>query len=184
MTPHLRTFIAVNLSQECVDYISSLQSQLKETDPDFKWVKPENCHITLKFLGDISASSIVSIIEILRGPLGSTDSFHIQTSNVGAFPSLLSPKILWLGVNDQHNKLQLLFNIVEEKLSSLGFAREVRPFTAHITLARARSLTSIPLFNAAQTESIHITVKNVSLYQSILSLQEPQYVLLHGWSLK
>ncbi|MBL8014006.1 MAG: RNA 2',3'-cyclic phosphodiesterase [Candidatus Omnitrophica bacterium] len=182
MIDQVRTFIAVDLSLDCVDYISTLQSQIKGIIPDLKWVNPDNCHITLKFLGSISADSIEHITKALQPSLESTNSFSVKTSNVSTFPSLQSPKILWLGLSDPQNKLQLLFNTVEETLYS--FPKENRPFIAHITLARGHIPTSMFFINAIQTKSVEINIRHVTFYQSILSLQEPKYVPLHRWLLK
>lgn len=183
MSSRLRTFIAINLSKEFIEYISSLQFQLQQLLPHIKWVKPDNCHITLKFLGDVPTHSIPSLIDPLHTSLDTMDSFSLQTSDVGAFPSLQTPQILWLGLNDQNKKLGLLFDTVENTLVKLGFNKESRRFAAHITLGRARS-TPPPLLSSIETKPIPILVDQITLYQSVLSSQRPQYVPLHTWSLK
>lgn len=188
MTTHLRTFIAVELPTECIEFIETLQSRLKAISPDVKWVKPSHCHITLKFLGNVPADTIPAMIGQIQTSLENVPAFCIETTTIGAFPSLQRPEVLWIGVTDEQKKLAQLAGHIETTLISLGFPPEKRAFSAHITFARTRpskkTISWAHALSLIHKQPLIITVDHVLLYQSVLSSQGPEYILLHRWSLK
>lgn len=188
MKSYLRLFIALELPNECVEFINNIQSQLQAISSDVKWVKPQNCHLTLKFLGDVPEETIAPIIPALEKSLENISSFSIETSGIGAFPSLQRPQILWLGADDHHNRLAQTANLIETTLLPFGIPNEDRTFSAHITLARFRASKKprplAGLVSSLTQKNLTIPVNQVILYRSILSAQGPDYSPIHRWSLQ
>ncbi len=103
-----------------------------------KWVKPENFHITLKFLGYVESSKIDDIKTSLRKILNTNYKETITLNGLGVFPNIDNPKVLYIDVK-KVNILYDLNSVVEEKLSFLGFEKEKKPFKPHITIKRIKS---------------------------------------------
>lgn len=103
------------------------------------WVKPENVHLTIKFLGDIEADKVDSIARLLEDAAAQSRSFDISVKGVGGFPTIDNPRVLWVGVEDDKN-LSHLYDNLENGLTALGFKKEDRPFKPHLTLGRIKFL--------------------------------------------
>jgi 2'-5' RNA ligase len=136
----LRTFIAVPLSEEVIRQLENLERQLKRTTPDraVSWVKPTHIHVTLSFLGDVLIDRIEPIKRALTVVARHVQPFEYQAGGLGAFPNATRPRVLWVGVQDPTSWLHLLQEAVAEALSNIGFERESRPFSPHLTLGRVR----------------------------------------------
>lgn len=129
----MRAFIAIKVPEN--EKIGRLIADLKKVG-GLKTVEPGKIHVTLKFLGEISekqASEIGAFLETLKG----FGSFAINVKGVGAFPDEREPRVIWAGVESE--KLPALNELVENGMSELGFARERRTYSPHITLARVKS---------------------------------------------
>lgn len=134
----IRSFIAVQLSDELKTGIGNTITIFKKTGADVKWVRQENLHITLKFLGNIDEGQI--------GPIGSRISdialkhtnFDFTLTGTGAFPDYRKARVLWIGIRD-HNHLLSVVRDLDEAMEREGFDRERRPFSPHITIGRVRS---------------------------------------------
>ncbi len=104
-----------------------------------RWIKPENFHITLKFLGYVDPEKINDIKISLKGIIDNSFEDTIQLNGLGVFPDLYSPRILYINVKDPSGLLLRLNQLVEEKMSLLGFEKEKKPFRPHITIKRIKS---------------------------------------------
>jgi RNA 2',3'-cyclic 3'-phosphodiesterase len=178
----IRTFIAVELPASVKDAIAGIQSELKKTKADVKWVRPANCHITLKFLGNITREQADAVSGVLRKCADGCVPFRLTVENPGAFPSLQKPNIIWLGLADAGGCLSKMAAQVEEQLSTLGFAREDRAFTPHITIGRTKPGShrhlSEALKNARVPSGLEFTARGLTLFQSVLSSEGPAYSVL------
>ncbi len=134
----MRTFIAIDLDRPVRDSLSRLQEELKSCGADVRWVKAENIHLTLKFLGDISEETAGDIVSILEKSCTGVSAFDIEVSGVGVFPDIKSPRVLWAGISGDA-ALRELHRKIEDGTASLGFRRENRKFVPHLTLGRFRS---------------------------------------------
>jgi len=187
MSSSIRAFIAVELPTDLKDTIAQIQTELKKSGADVKWVKPENCHITIKFLGDVSSEQIGSIQRVLDECGRSQESFRLTMNSAGAFPTTDKPNIIWLGLTDENNRLAEITAGVEERLSNIGFPKEARPFTAHITIGRTRSGSTKALSQTLKTMTVpthNIDIKTLTLFQSKLSSTGPSYSVLFQSYLK
>jgi len=106
---------------------------------DVKWVNPQSIHLTLKFLGNIEEGTIENIAQGIQNGIRGFQPWSATVKNVGAFPSLRSPRVVWVGIEDQGAQLVGLQNQIEKEMSRLGFEKEKRKFSPHLTLGRVRS---------------------------------------------
>jgi 2'-5' RNA ligase len=135
----IRSFIAIELPREIRLALETLQARLKSPDqPWVKWVDPHGIHLTLKFLGNVAADRIDEIIEAMGEAAGGTPALHLEFKSMGVFPNLRRVQVAWIGLDGEIERLSQLQQRIEASLARLGFARESRPFTPHLTLARVR----------------------------------------------
>jgi RNA 2',3'-cyclic 3'-phosphodiesterase len=135
----IRSFIAIELPEAVKTGLQQLQTELTLPQYSFaKCVAPESMHLTLKFLGNISANKITEITGVMEQASQGVSSFQLQITEVGAFPNLKRPRVLWVGIKGEVDKLVGWQQRLDNGLVPLGFAKEVRPFTPHLTLARLR----------------------------------------------
>jgi 2'-5' RNA ligase len=149
----LRAFIAIQLSDEMKRQIGSVQAELKREVSGSRergkavkigkigWTQPEGIHLTLRFLGDIQETQVDGLREILHKAAAPARPFTLEARGLGAFPNPRAPRVIWLGLHgssDDMAELQRLQAAVEDGVTSLGFPKEARAFTPHLTLARIR----------------------------------------------
>jgi 2'-5' RNA ligase len=135
----IRSFIAIELPEEVRSGLHRLQAEL--TLPQYTFVKcvaPEGIHVTLKFLGNISPQKVADITRVMEQASLGVSPFQLQITDVGAFPNIRQPRVLWVGIKGELDKLTTWQQRIDNGLVPLGFAKENRPFTAHLTLARVR----------------------------------------------
>ncbi len=135
----MRTFIAIDLSEDIKGALARVQSHLIYSGSDVKWVKPDNAHLTLKFLGEVGEDRIPEIGSVLDLVGKDTAPFKISLKGIGAFPEIDYPRVLWIGIDDGKDQLKALAEKIDAGLSNIGFAKESRPFVAHLTLGKVRS---------------------------------------------
>ena len=135
----LRLFIAIELPSNIIDGLRNVQEELKDKSNKPSWAKPENIHLTLKFLGDTETGKIESMVNILEGIAGKSFGFEISVKGVGTFPAAGNPRVIWVGIEENKDMLQL-YNNIEEGLATLGFEKERRDFKPHLTLGRIKFL--------------------------------------------
>ncbi|HEY79386.1 MAG TPA: RNA 2',3'-cyclic phosphodiesterase [Dehalococcoidia bacterium] len=139
----IRSFIAIELPHEIRLALETLQARLKSPDqPWVKWVDPHGIHLTLKFLGNVATDRIDEIIAAMREAAGGMPTLHLELKGIGVFPNLKRVQVVWVGLDGEIEQLRQLQQRIEASLSRLGFARESRPFTPHLTLARVRDRAS------------------------------------------
>jgi len=185
----MRTFIAIALTQEIRDYLAGIQEELKKSRADAKWVQPKNIHLTLKFLGERDDKKIERIKEILEETTKNKDCFTMRLSNIGAFPKIESPRVIWIGIDKGEQVTKELAYELEEKIAAVGIPKEDRAFSSHITIARLKSPLNRQalvqeLKNLPKPQNMEFQVKKITLYKSILTPQGPIYEALKEANLK
>lgn len=145
-----------------------------------RWVKEQQYHITLKFLGDITEEQLQQTCAAI-GQVGREWATPLQLTaqGVGAFPSLQSARVVWVGLTGNTEPLLRLQREVELALASLGFALERRPFTPHVTIGRLRMPGPMPeaLQVHRDTPFGTWTVPNIQVIESILRPAGPIYIV-------
>jgi len=136
---YIRTFIAIELPVEIKEAMAEVQAELRKSDADVGWVRPEGVHLTLKFLGDVEEKKVAELGDALREGLKGETPFILQAKGIGTFPTPRAPRVVWLGVEGEVTRLSALAKTVEEICANLKFPKEDRPFKAHLTLGRVKS---------------------------------------------
>lgn len=134
----VRSFIAFDIeSSKVLSQVAAAQSQLLQTGADLKLVEPQNIHITLRFLGNITSAMVEKVFEAMKQI--QFTPFNVQIKGLGAFPDLRYPRVVWAGITEGADKLKSIFNQLEPRLRGLGFAPDSKGFSPHLTIARVRS---------------------------------------------
>jgi 2'-5' RNA ligase len=134
----MRLFIAIELPDELKQAIARVQDQLKAGGANANWTRPEGVHLTLKFLGEVEEARAPLIVQALSGAARGIGRLSLSVAGAGAFPNVKVPRVLWLGMTGDVDKLSVLQGAVEDTMAALGFAREERTFSPHLTLARIK----------------------------------------------
>ncbi|MBI4654914.1 MAG: RNA 2',3'-cyclic phosphodiesterase [Nitrospirae bacterium] len=168
----LRCFISVELPEELKKNIYVYVEKLKAAGVDVKWVRPENLHLTLKFLGDTTEERLKSINERLISLAKAHDRFYLQISGAGAFPNIKYPKVIWLGVYDSEEIIKLQHDI-DESMAGLGFEKDDKQFAPHLTIGRVKSMRNKDalikeLITLKEVDFGKIGVINITLMKSEL----------------
>ncbi|MGD2271275.1 MAG: RNA 2',3'-cyclic phosphodiesterase [Desulfobacterales bacterium] len=173
MGASIRTFIAIELPQNIRAAIGEIQEVLKSNKFNAKWVRAENIHLTLKFLGNIDPAAVAGIEAVLHDTVKTTAPFSLMAKGLGVFPGLRRPRVIWIGIVGQIDALIRLQRGLDENLQKIGFTPEKRPFKGHLTIARVRGgldsrrmAAAINRFQDFEAESF--TVKNLVLFKSDL----------------
>ena len=182
----MRVFIAIDIDENNRAALGNLQQQLQSKvdikKGDAKWVKPENIHLTLKFLGEIRDEQVVDVCNIVKEVAGRHNSFELAIESVGHFGGR-SARILWVGAGKGRENLLQLQKDLEQQLASAGWPPEKRAYSGHLTLCRVRNPKAG--FKLAQIAGEYRDFKlgimpadSVSVYQSQLTPTGPVYTVL------
>lgn len=168
----MRTFVAIELHRELTAQIDQLQVALKKTKTDVSWVKPQNVHITLKFLGEVKEEKIAEVYQAVENSVVGIKSFAVNLQGLGGFPNLKRPRVIWIGVEKGKEILAELYPKVEEEFFQIGFSKENRNFTPHLTIGRVKSPKNLEKLASEITETSFQTdefeVKEVVVMKSTL----------------
>ncbi len=136
----IRAFLAIDPPPEVLERIVRMQGILRKKIPHgVRWVNPDGIHLTLKFLGNIFPSNRESILSLLPGIAEAHRSFTLSAGRIGVFPGISKPRVIWIGIGGESQELVSLRQDIEDSLETAGFAREDRPFRAHLTLGRIKN---------------------------------------------
>lgn len=168
----MRTFIAIELPQEFTSQIDQLQNNLRKTNVDVSWVKPQNVHITLKFLGEVKEDKIEEVHQAVEIAVVGIKIFPVSLQGLGGFPNLKRPRVIWIGVEKGKEILAQLGPKLEEEFFKIGFAKENRDFTPHLTIGRVKSPKNLEKLAAEINKTVFETqefqVKEVVVMKSTL----------------
>jgi len=169
----LRAFIAFKLPVHVTSLLHSVQQELMNYGFKVRWVRPENIHLTIKFLGDIHQTDLDRISEALIESATSYSSFSFSAKGIGIFPGLNRPQVIWVGLSGEIERITRFQRQLDQSLSVIGFPKENRPFQGHLTLGRFKGKTHtgklVDALNVyADFKSDPITVDRVILFKSDL----------------
>jgi RNA 2',3'-cyclic 3'-phosphodiesterase len=136
----LRTFIAIELDETLHTALKQVQDKLKHQSPagSVKWVAPDGIHLTLKFLGDTLRGRLAEIEAALDAACAGLSPFEFSVAGCGCFPNTRRPRVVWVAVRDHGSGLARLHAAVELHIVPLGWPREKRAFSPHLTLGRIK----------------------------------------------
>lgn len=177
----MRLFIAVNINQHSKNLIDNKLELLQQEYNDcFKWVEKKNWHLTLKFIGDVSASEQQKLIQALKEINFNDKNKYIQFNRINAFPNLDAARTIYLAVNRGNKLLKNIHQNLENKLLEFGFKNDQKNFIPHLTLGRNKNqaLKIKDKFRSKNFVNIYAQIKSISLYQSKLKASGPEYIEL------
>jgi len=189
----IRSFIAIELPGEIRQALAELQARLQTgNQPSVKWVDPHGIHLTLKFLGSIAANKTGAITGAMEEAVRDITPLSLEVKGLGVFPNFKRVRVVWIGVEGDIPQLRQLQGRLESSLVPLGFARETRPFTPHLTLARVREKASpVEQQNFGQAiastsfeTAHHFTVDRIDLMRSQLTTEGAIYSQIKNVGLK
>jgi 2'-5' RNA ligase len=179
----LRAFVAFKLPDQITERAAALQDALKARGLKLQWVKPQNLHLTLKFLGDIPETDAFKVGAVLDHAVGNEPPLAMTLQGVGVFPGIKRPRVLWVGFGGQVQNLKRLQLRLEDQLDKIGFDRDKREFKAHLTIARIkRRVAPEKLLDAITAEGDFVPhpfmARKIVLYKSDLRPQGAVYTAL------
>jgi 2'-5' RNA ligase len=195
----MRLFLALDIPDAIRERIARFIEGVTGFAPDARWMKPESLHVTLKFIGEQPDSAVDQIQQSVSEV--HAEACEINFRSYGFFPTAKSPRVFWIGV-ESGPQLATLAAAIDDKLSSLGVEKELRPFSPHLTLARAAGASGSPrrIKSDAPNRIFHhlqeklaarptpefgtMTPREFFLYQSQLSPKGSKYTKLATFDLK
>lgn len=194
----MRLFIALDIDDAIREHIARFVDGVRNFVPDARWVKPESLHVTLKFIGEQPDAAVEKIKKELATV--SAGTIEINFSGYGFFPTAKSPRVFWIGM-EAGSALAKLAAAIDDKMASLGIAKEDRAFSPHLTLARGSGGSGSPRWHKGDgpnrafsylqeklsalpiPEFGTMTPREFFLYQSQLSPKGSTYTKLARFSL-
>ena len=177
-----RLFVGIGLPAEHQTVVAGLVARLRPLAwGPVTWTRPDNAHLTLKFLGETDPVRLPDIAEALGGVAFAP--FPLAVAGGGFFPSSARPRVVWAGLAEGGGPCRTLASSVDAALARIGFAAEARPFAAHLTLGRLRDATrggDVRAALAVLSETVWppTVVEAFTLYESTLGPKGPRYAPL------
>jgi len=172
-----RAFISVDLPE--LDALRALAEELRRTGASLKVVDVSHVHLTLKFLGDTEEALVPRIVDAMRASVAGIRPFTVRLAGTGAFPDLRRMNVVWVGMEGAEPLAEIARRL-EESLEPLGYPRERRAFSPHVTNARVkgpRGLDDVRRVLEARARDAfgEVSVVGIRLKKSILTPQGPVY---------
>jgi 2'-5' RNA ligase len=176
----MRAFLAIEIPKEVRALLVRVQEELRRAGADVKWVEPENLHLSLKFLGELSEDAVEGLRERVAPELAAWPALSLTYAGVGSFPERGVPRVLWAGATGEIDRLAALALALERAAETVGVPREGRPFVAHLTLGRVKSARNVKRLQALMEPQRQVPlgsglVREVVLYRSTLTSEGPLY---------
>ncbi|MBI1390426.1 MAG: RNA 2',3'-cyclic phosphodiesterase [bacterium] len=135
----MRAFLSINLTPEGRGAIGALQQSLRADAEGVRFTRPESCHLTLKFLGEIEPETEAALVKTLPAVAAAFSPFEIELKGVGQFPPRGPLAVLWVGVERGAAALTALESAIREALDAAGVSYDgKKPFTPHLTIGRGQ----------------------------------------------
>jgi 2'-5' RNA ligase len=185
----IRSFLAFELPVDIKKTVKRVTGEIRDSGLDARWVKAENIHLTIVFLGNVKTEEIDSVEEKVRNVCPEYGSFDIALKGVGCFPNLRRPRVLWLGFDGEIERMSHFREDLQRALKAFGIKEEKRPFKPHLTLGRFRSTRKMGskleelLSEYAALESPVESLNELNLFKSDLKPGGAVYTKLRSWPL-
>jgi RNA 2',3'-cyclic 3'-phosphodiesterase len=186
----MRLFLAVNLPLDVAAHVGDLQRTLERVAAGggLRWTKAAQAHFTLKFLGEQPEESVRVISDVAREAAKGADELSITLRKLGAFPDAGRPRVLWIGVGAGATEMSDLASVLDALLAEKGFAKEERPFSPHLTLARiktrAEGLAAARMIEVGPKDEVAaFRAQSFALMQSVSTPDGVKYVPLETFGL-
>ncbi len=185
----IRSFLAFELSHDVKGFIAHILKEARSELNGVRWVPVENIHLTVVFMGDVEEGTLVEVKESVANACKTYGPFDASVSGIGIFGSLNFPRVLWVGLLGDIERMGHFKAALEKRLEPFGVKREERAFRPHLTLGRfkqgfdekERLSGFIERFRAIKGPSL--TFKELCLFKSQLTPQGSIYTKLEAWEL-
>jgi 2'-5' RNA ligase len=183
MKQTVRTFVAIEISEPVRRAAAKLIETLGTAAADVKWVDPQNLHLTVKFLGDVSLKETARICQAVQKAAAEVEPFELALGGVGAFPKIERPRTIWIGGHCEAggtDTMSLLHEKIEQRLAKLGFRKDSRRFQAHLTIGRVHRGSGMADLAQLIQENAGLqfgktTVREAVVFSSELTRKGPTY---------
>ena len=179
----MRLFIATPISRQVETELANIIYQLKSVAGNVRWVKPENIHLTIKFLGETDDSLVEHLSQLIDETSQETNILDFKLSKIGGFPNLIRPRALWAGLDGDHAELERLAGSLDQRVHKLGYDKETRKFRPHLTLGRVKKPQALPqlahFLENYKIEAMPFLIDRLTLFKSTLTPRGPIYERLH-----
>jgi len=179
----MRLFIAFPLPVEVKDYLGIVISELRSHSNDIRWVAAKNIHLTARFLGDTEEAKLTKLNQLIDAVADAHSSVASSLTQLGAFPNLRRPRVIWAGIGEGTETLEKVARDVELRVRQLRFEPESKGFKSHLTLGRVREGARLDTFaetlGAYTLQPMPLLFDRLVLYKSTLTPQGPIYERLH-----
>ena len=184
----VRTFVAIELPVEVKQALEALSGRLRRSGAKATWVRVDNIHLTLRFLGDVSECDVNRLGERLALAYQEEEPFVLTVAGTGAFPNSRKPSVIWAGVSPLDGGLARAQTIAEDAAAAIGLDAEARAFRPHLTVARirdSRAIGELPAHLEQERDFFggEFRVTAVSLFSSQLTPKGPIYRCLREFGL-
>ncbi len=185
----IRSFLAFELPVDIKKTVIRVTGEIRHSGLDARWVKAENIHLTIVFLGHVKTEELDSIGEKVRNVCPEYGPFDIALKGVGCFPNMRRPRVLWLGLDGDIERMSHFRDDLQRALKAFGIKEEKRPFKPHLTLGRFRSTRKMGsrleelLSKYAALESPVESLNELYLFKSDLKPGGAVYTKLRSWPL-
>lgn len=175
----MRLFIAIPIDDKTRLEVCRMCDYLKERVSDVRWVKAENLHITMKFLGDTKEKLVPEISSAME-EVSKYLPFEMEIGGIGGFPSLASARVIWVGAYDESQTVHRIYEEIETGIGNLGFKKEKRKYSPHITVGRSkRKPVRVDVgHELGKRAGSTLIVNEVVLYKSDLKSSGAEYTVL------
>lgn len=145
-------FVALAIPEQVKERIGAAQSALRRVLPSkaARWTRPQQFHLTLRFLGNVAATRVDELIEVCRRACAAHPSLELRAESIGFFPNARAPRVVWAGIHDSNHRLAGLWRIVQSVTGAFTTEQEESQFTGHVTLARVNRLRRSQATDLAQ----------------------------------
>jgi 2'-5' RNA ligase len=148
-----------------------------------RWTPSENQHLTLTFLGNTPAEKVEDVVRVCSAAAKGFSAAHVSLAGLGVFPTLRRARVLWVGLRDSERLLERLERDLSIRLAELGWPREDRSFTPHLTVARFRTPQRLEGLPELPEEAPGFEVDSFGLYRSFPSPQGSRYEIVERFPL-
>jgi len=180
----IRTFIAIELPVEVKQVVRQIQDQLGESVKGVRWVKQENIHLSIKFLGNVEENKIKDIATAVKNAVKDSSVMTLKMGHLGIFPNEKRPRILWLGIEGDVREFMSMSKNCELELTKLGFEKDAREKIPHITVGRIRSSKKqkglVNIIKDIPIKSVKFKTDTLKLMRSELNQNGAIYTNLHS----
>lgn len=177
----MRLFIAIELASELRAELRRIQQEVAHVIPEnIKWVRAENLHLTLKFLGDINDDAIKKVKSIIDESVCGLLPLTLHLSGAGIFPPEGLARIVWGGISCENENPQEIARRLDSAFTFLGVSSDGRDFTPHITIGRVgqQKIPSDKIQKALDRIKIATfsqPVQHITLFSSVLKPSGSEY---------